>query len=93
MERVSERCVMVAEVWTIYHKLDPEKREEVLFGSMVSILMQLWKDDDMMDQDTLFGLQQDVATYLMHIAEKSPEKQQRISKKFPWIFKQNQEDL
>lgn len=107
MERVSERCVMVnhrenlsdAQWWMMisqygssWNELDPEEREEMLFGSLALILKQLWKDDDMMDQETLFDLQQWVALNLKSMAEKSPKKQRKLCKDFPWIFKPNQED-
>lgn len=68
-----------------------------LFGGklfdLICALQQLaWKDDDMMDQDTLFEMQEKLSEFVLQFAERlSPEYVDRIVKQFPWMYKAEEE--
>lgn len=57
-----------------------------MYKELKEIQMLLWKDDDRMEQDTLFDLQEKVAELTLKIAEK----ENRITdlvRSFPWLYK------
>ena len=59
-----------------------------IFDTVVEIQELLWKSDDLMDQETLFLLQEKVATFALALAE-SEKKQKDLVNKFPWIYTLN----
>ena len=59
--------------------------EREYFETLVEILELLFKDDDRMDQETLFDLQDFVAEKLVDAAR--PEWGDELVAKFPYIFK------
>ena len=52
---------------------------------MKKLMLLLWKDDDMMDQDTLFELQNEFAGLLLDVAIKA-KKTDDLVKTFPWLY-------
>ena len=62
-----------------------------LFGNMFDTLCELqklaWANDDLMTQDTLFDLQDKLATLSLSVASKiSPLKVDSLVKQFPWLY-------
>ena len=59
--------------------------EREYFDTLIEILESLFKDDDRMDQETLFDLQGFVAEKVLDAAR--PEWGDELVEKFPYIFK------
>lgn len=56
-----------------------------LFKDITEILGLAWKDDDRMDQETLFDLQEKIAELALKIASRE-HKVDELVKKFPWAY-------
>lgn len=56
-----------------------------LYEELIDIQKLLWRDDDMMEQDTLFEVQDKFANILLMIANKAG-KVDELVKTFPWIY-------
>ena len=58
-----------------------------MYEKLEKIQELLWKDDDRMDQDTLFELQDIVAKLILEVARKEGQKiVDRLVSKFPWLY-------
>ena len=57
-----------------------------MYDKIEEILELCWKNDDRMDQGTLFELQEKVADLLLEVAFKEG-KQNECLTKFDWIYK------
>jgi hypothetical protein len=57
-----------------------------MYGELKKIQKLIWKDDDRMDQDTLFRLQEYVAVLISDVAAKE-KKTDDLIKSFPWLYK------
>lgn len=51
----------------------------------MKIQEMLWRDDDRMNQETLFALQDYVAELALNVANKE-RKVDKLVKKFPWLY-------
>ena len=59
----------------------------MMYEKLEKIQEMLWKNDDLMDQETLFELQDYVAELILDVAGKEgPEKVDRLIAKFPWLY-------
>ena len=58
--------------------------ERECFETLVKIFELIWKDDDLMEQDTLFTLQDLVSDALLRASNK--EWGAELVEKFPWAF-------
>ena len=58
--------------------------ERECFETLIKIFELVWEDDDLMEQDTLFTLQDYVGDALMQIAEGKWSGE--LIAKFPWAF-------
>jgi hypothetical protein len=58
--------------------------EREYFETLVKIFELVWEDDDLMEQDTLFTLQDYVGDALIKIAEGKWSSE--LIEKFPWAF-------
>ena len=56
-----------------------------MYNKLEKILELLWRDDDRMDQDTLFELQDYVANVALEVAEDEGMVDQLVAK-FPWLY-------
>lgn len=56
-----------------------------MYNEIVHIQKLVWKDDDRMDQETLFELQENVADLALMIAQKEGKAEQLV-KEFPWLY-------
>ena len=56
-----------------------------MYNKLEKILELLWRDDDRMDQDTLFELQDYVADVALEVAEDEGMIEQLVAK-FPWLY-------
>ena len=56
-----------------------------MYNDLKKIQELLWKDDDRMDQDTLFELQEFVAELTLKAAEKE-NKVDDLLKNFKWLY-------
>ena len=58
-----------------------------MYEKLEKIQELLWKNDDLMDQDTLFELQDKGAELILEVAGKEgPKTVDRLVKKFPWLY-------
>lgn len=58
-----------------------------MYEKLEKIQEMLWRDDDMMRQETLFELQDYVAELILKVADKKgPTTVDRLVKKFPWLY-------
>lgn len=58
-----------------------------MYEKLEKIQELLWRDDDMMRQETLFELQDYVAELILEVANKEgPKTVDRLVKKFPWLY-------
>jgi hypothetical protein len=57
-----------------------------MYAELKKIQKLIWKDDDRMDQDTLFELQNYVAKVILDVANKE-KKTSDLIKSFPWLYK------
>ena len=59
-----------------------------MYEKLEKIQELLWRNDDLMDQDTLFELQDKVAELILEVAGKEgPKIVDRLVSKFPWLYK------
>ena len=59
-----------------------------MYEKLEKIQELLWRNDDLMDQDTLFELQDKVAELILEVAGKEgPKTVDRLVSKFPWLYK------
>ena len=56
-----------------------------LFKDITEILGLAWKDDDRMDQETLFALQEKIAELALKIASRE-HKVDELVERFPWAY-------
>ena len=61
------------------------ENRKTLYEQLIDIQKLLWKDDDMMEQDTLFEVQDKFANILLMIANHAG-KVDDLVKTFPWIY-------
>jgi len=61
--------------------------KEKIFNKLISINKKIWQDDDRMDQETLFDLQDELQTFLLEIA-KDIKQEEKLVKEFPFLYKQ-----
>ena len=52
---------------------------------LLKILELVWQDDDMMNQDTLFELQDELSILALEVAI-AEGKQAKLINKFPWLY-------
>lgn len=58
-----------------------------MYEKLEKIQELLWRNDDLMDQDTLFELQDKVAELILEVAGKEgPKTVDRLVAKFPWLY-------
>ena len=57
-----------------------------MYNELKKIQQLIWKDDDRMDQDTLFELQDCVSGLILEVAKKE-NKTNDLTKSFPWLYK------
>lgn len=55
---------------------------------LIKVQKLLWNNDDLMDQETLFYLQDEVQTLVLKVAEDT-NSTDIILKEFPWLYKQS----
>lgn len=53
---------------------------------LIKVQKLLWKNDDLMNQETLFNLQDEVQTLVLKVAEDT-NSTDIILKEFPWLYK------
>lgn len=56
-----------------------------LYQKIVNIQNLLWKNDDLIDQDDLFDLQDKIAEIALIIAENENHTEDLV-KRFPWLY-------
>lgn len=56
-----------------------------MYEILKKIQTLLWKDDDRMDQDTLFELQDYVSEIILNVA-KQENRMDDLVQKFPWLY-------
>lgn len=56
-----------------------------MYNELKEILSLLWKNDDRMDQDTLFELQDKMTEIILKVAKKE-KKTDDLLKSFPYLF-------
>ena len=56
-----------------------------MYDELKKIQSLLWKDDDRMDQETLFELQDYVSKLILNVA-KEENKTNDLVKSFPWLY-------
>lgn len=56
-----------------------------MYEDLEKIQEMLWRNDDLMDQDTLFELQDYVAELILKVAEKEG-KVDELVKRFPFLY-------
>lgn len=58
-----------------------------MYEDLEKIQELLWRDDDRMDQETLFELQDRFAELILKVASKEgPRTVDRLVAKFPWLY-------
>ena len=58
-----------------------------MYEKLEEIQRLLWREDDRMDQETLFELQDKVAELTMEVAtQEGQETVDRLVSKFPWLY-------
>ena len=58
-----------------------------MYEKLEKIQELLWRNDDLMDQETLFELQDYVAKLILEVAGKEgPKTVDRLVAKFPWLY-------
>jgi len=58
-----------------------------MYERLKKVQEMLWRSDDLMDQETLFELQDYVAGVILDVAEQEG-KTTDLVKSFPWLYKQ-----
>lgn len=61
-------------------------KEKKVYAELKKIQKLLWKDDDLMEQETLFELQNYVMNLTLEYAKKENQEKDLI-KSFPWLYK------
>ena len=56
-----------------------------MYDKLEKIQEMLWRNDDLMDQDTLFELQDYVAELILNVAEKEGKVDELVAK-FPFLY-------
>lgn len=56
-----------------------------MYEKLKEIQKLIWKNDDLMDQDTLFELQDKIANLTLEVAQKEGKVEQLI-KDFKWLY-------
>ena len=56
-----------------------------MYEKLKKIQTLIWRDDDLMSQDTLFELQEEFANLLLEVAQKE-NKTEDLVKSFPWLY-------
>ncbi len=56
-----------------------------LYERLKKLQKKVWKDDDRMSQDTLFEVQEDLATLILEVARRC-NKERDLAESFPWIY-------
>lgn len=56
-----------------------------MYEKLKEIQELIWKNDDLMDQDTLFELQDKIANLTLEVAQKEGKVEQLI-KDFKWLY-------
>ena len=56
-----------------------------MYARLKKLMLLIWKDDDMIDQDTLFKRQSEFAKLLLEVATKEG-KTDDLVKTFPWLY-------
>ena len=60
---------------------------DTLYEKLEQIQELLWKNDDRIDQETLFDVQDKVAELILEVAGKAgPKTVDRLVKKFPYLY-------
>lgn len=59
-----------------------------LYTRIVNIQKLIWKNDDILDQNDLFDLQEKIADLALAIAE-NENKTDDLVEKFPWLYTKN----
>ncbi len=63
-----------------------------MYSKLKKIQLLLWKSDDLMDQETLFELQDMVAEFTLQVAQKE-SKTGDLLKTFPWLYNKVVEEI
>lgn len=61
---------------------------EKVYDDLKQIQKLLWLDDDRMDQDTLFEVQDKMSAVLLFVA-KNAKKEKDLIVSFPWLYKRS----
>jgi len=56
-----------------------------MYEKLKKIQTLIWRDDDLMSQDTLFELQEEFTNLLLEVAQKE-NKTEDLVKSFPWLY-------
>jgi hypothetical protein len=56
-----------------------------MYEKLKKIQTLIWRNDDLMSQDTLFELQEEFANLLLEVAQKE-NKTEDLVKSFPWLY-------
>ncbi|NLY38596.1 MAG: hypothetical protein GX044_04755 [Firmicutes bacterium] len=62
-------------------------KHDGFFNDLLEIQKLLWKNDDLMEQETLFELQDKVSELALKMAGDNPLKQDLLLREFPWLYK------
>lgn len=62
-----------------------------MYDKLLTIQEMLWRNDDMMMQETLFELQDYVADLLLNVAEKEGKVEELVAK-FPFLYRRKEEE-
>lgn len=65
--------------------MDNRSKTAGYYGIICDIQRLAWKDDDRMDQETLFDLQERIANFALLIAE-DENRVDDLVKAFPWVY-------
>lgn len=63
-----------------------------IFKALCELQKLAWKDDDMMDQDTLFTMQEQIADLTLELA-KDTKKESDLLKSFPYIYMEKYKEV
>lgn len=67
------------------------EEENGMYEKIEKIQEMLWRNDDMMMQETLFELQDYVADLLLKVAEKEGKVEELVAK-FPFLYRRKEEE-
>ena len=60
-----------------------------MYEELEKIQELLWRNDDMMDQETLFEVQERVADLLLKVAEKEGKVEHLVAE-YPWLYRKGE---